>query len=100
MEHTVIHEPDAHRFIVRELGHEAYLLYYELPDKVLDYAETQTPNEIRGRGIATALIRFALGYARDNGYRIVPRCSFVSTYIDRHHEYADLVAERPVPRWE
>ncbi|TVQ21303.1 MAG: N-acetyltransferase [Spirochaetaceae bacterium] len=100
MEHQVIHDPERHRFLVHELGHEAYLSYYELPDKVLDLAETQTPNEIRGRGIATAMIRFALDYARQHGYRVVPGCPFVRTYIDRHPQFADLLADRPVPRWE
>ena len=100
MRHEVTHESEAHRFVVRELGHEAFLSYRELPGMVLNYAETQTPHEIRGRGIATAMIRFALDYARDNGYRVVPGCSFVRTYVDRHQEYSDLVAERPAPPWQ
>ena len=95
MEHTVLHEPEGHRFVVRELGHEAYLSYYELPNRTLDLAHMFTPNEVRGRGIATAVIRHALEYAREHGYRVVPACPFVRTYIDRHPRYADLVAERP-----
>ena len=95
MEHTIIHEPESRRFVVHELGHEAYLTYYELPNHVLDLAHTHTANEIRGRGVATALIRNALDYARENGYRVVAGCPFVQTFVDRHHEYSDLLEERP-----
>lgn len=92
MTHEVKHDPHAKRFYVEELGHRAELVYYELPDGALDFAHTFTPNEIRGRGIATAIIRHALDYAREHDRRVVPGCPFVRTYIDRHHEYADLLA--------
>ena len=93
MEHEVRHHPEQKRFTVHELDHEAYLEYYELPDGVLDYAHTYTPNEIRGRGIATSIIRYALDYARANGKRVVPGCPFVRTYVDRHHQYRDVIAD-------
>jgi uncharacterized protein len=94
MEHDVRHEPERRRFTVAELGHEAYLEYYELPDGSLDYAHTYTPNEIRGRGIATAIIKHALDWARENEKKIAPGCPFVETYIDRHREYKDLLVDR------
>ncbi len=94
MQHSVIHDADRRRFVVKELGHEAYLEYYELPDGSLDYSHTYTPNEIRGRGIATAIIKHALEYARTKGKQVVPSCPFVQTYADRHQEYALVIAER------
>lgn len=93
MKHSVGHDSQRRRFIVRELGHEAYLEYYELPDGTLDYAHTYTPNEIRERGIATAIIRHALEYARQNDRKVVPGCPFVQTFIDRHPQYADVLVE-------
>ena len=93
MKHTVSHEPERGRFVVRELGHEAYLEYYELPDGRLDYAHTYTPSEIRERGIASAIIRYALEYARENGRKVVPGCPFVQTFIDRHPQYADVLVD-------
>lgn len=95
MQHDVHHIPEHHRFSVTELGHEAYLEYYELPGGRLDYAHTYTPNEIRGRGIATAIIKHALDWAREQGREVVPGCPFVQTYVDRHTEYRDVLA----PEW-
>lgn len=93
MEHTICHDEQAKRFVVEELGHEAYLEYFELPDGSLDFAHTYTPNEIRGRGIATAIIRGALDYARENGKMVVPGCPFVRTYVDRHEKYRELIVD-------
>jgi len=93
MEHEITHRPEEKRFTVRELAHEAYLECYALPGDVLDYAHTYTPNEIRGRGIATAIIRRALEYARANGKTVIPGCPFVRTYVDRHHEFRDVLAD-------
>lgn len=93
MTHDVRHDPDARRFTVTELGHEAYLEYYELPDGAVDYAHTYTPQEVRGRGIATAIIREALEWARANDRTVVPGCPFVRTYVDRHPEYESVIAD-------
>ena len=97
-EHIITHNAETHRFEVHESGHTAYLQYYQLPDGVVDFAETETPLEIRGRGIATAIIKGALEWARSQGYRIVPGCPFVATYVNRHTEYSDLLASRASKR--
>lgn len=84
---AVAHEPERDRFAVYESGETAYLSYHELEDGSLDFAYTYTPLAIRGRGIATAIIKTALEYARHQGKQIEPTCPFVATYIDRHREY-------------
>ena len=94
MKHEVRHDLEAKRFTVEELGHEAYLEYYELPDGTLDYAHTCTPNEIRGRGIATSIIKHALDFAREHGKKVVPGCPFVQTFTDRHREYQSVLVDK------
>jgi predicted GNAT family acetyltransferase len=59
---------------------------------VLDH--TFVPEEMRGRGVAAALVRVALNEARQRQWKVVPRCSYVARFIDRHHEFADLVDQR------
>ena len=87
---TVVHEPERSRFAVYESGQTAYLSYHVLEDGTLDFAYTYTPLAIRGRGIATAIIRTALEYAKDQGKKIEPTCPFVATYIDRHRNYQEI----------
>ena len=45
-----------------------------------------------GRGVGGELVRSALDYARSKDLKVVPACEYVAAYIERHPEYADLVA--------
>jgi hypothetical protein len=66
--------------------------YYRLiPDAVI-FVHTLTPEALRGRGVATQLIRGALDWARARGLKVVAECSFVADFIARHPDYADLLA--------
>lgn len=87
----VRHEPPAKRFAVRLDNKIAYLSYEERGNNVLDYAHTYVPDEYRKRGIASAITRYALDWAREKGYSIIPSCSFVEDYINNNPEYRDIV---------
>jgi predicted GNAT family acetyltransferase len=89
---AVEHHPALGKFTALVEGEEAYLLYHPVGEKVLDFASTYTPEDLRGRGIASALVRVALDYAREQQCRVVPSCWFVKGYIQRHPEYLELVA--------
>lgn len=55
------------------------------------FHHTEISNEFGGRGLGTKLIAAALADTRAAGKRIVPTCSFVAAYVDKHDEYRDLV---------
>ncbi len=66
---------------------------YEMaPDKII-FTHTEVPEELAGRGIAQKLVTTALDHARKRKLRVVPLCSNVATYIERHPEYRDLVSD-------
>lgn len=54
---------------------------------------TFTPPELRGRGIAGQLLAALIADAREQGFRIVPRCPYVADAFERHPEWADLLAK-------
>lgn len=85
------HDPEHHRFATTVEGHEAYLDYQREGGKLV-VVHTLVPEEIGGRGIAGELVKTALDYARGEGLKVVPRCSYTQAYLARHREYADLVA--------
>ena len=64
---------------------------YELAVGTMVMTHTFVPPELRGRGIAEKLVRAALDWARAEGLRVVPACSYVATFIQRHSEYQPLV---------
>jgi predicted GNAT family acetyltransferase len=65
---------------------------YELAGSRMTFTHTKVPPELRGRGIAELLVRAALADARTAGHRVIPACSYVAKFIERHQEYQDLVA--------
>ena len=71
----------------------ATLAYRKVSDDVLDYVSTKVPPEARGKGVAGKLVREALDWARGEGYKVIPTCSYVDAWIRRHPDYQDLVAE-------
>ncbi len=53
---------------------------------------TGVPVPISGRGIAARLVQAALDLAREQGWKVVPACSYAEAYMDKHPEYGDLRA--------
>ncbi len=54
---------------------------------------TLVPDALRGRGIASALVKHLMADAAEQGVRIVPQCSFVRASFERHPEWAELRAD-------
>jgi uncharacterized protein len=65
---------------------------YRLNGGVMTVTHTEVPPQARHGGIASQLIAGALQAARARGLKIVPRCSFVKAYVDKHPEVRDLLA--------
>ncbi len=87
----VRHDSAAGKFFAVVDGAECTLSYRPRGEGVLEYASTYTPPELRGRGIAGQVVRFALEHARERGIKVIPSCSYVAAYIARHPEYEELV---------
>ncbi len=65
---------------------------YTVNDGRMTMTHTFSPPELRGRGIAEKLVRAALAYAQAEKLRVVPACSYVARFIERHPEYQALLA--------
>jgi predicted GNAT family acetyltransferase len=88
---TVHHNPAASRFEVTVEGRLA-VADYVLTGQRMALTHTFVPPELRGRGVAEALVRAALADARTRQLRVDPQCSYVARFIERHAEYQDLLA--------
>jgi predicted GNAT family acetyltransferase len=86
----VVHNAVEGRFEIRE-GDEVARLDYSVSGDRISLVHTEVPEAFRGRGYAGQLARAGLEYAKGEGLRVVPECSFVRQYIARHPEYAPLV---------
>jgi len=88
---TIQHHTDIGRFeaIVDGLPCE---VDYQLEGHLMRITHTGVPRALEGRGIAAALVVHALAWARAQGHRVQPRCSYVQAYMRRHPEWQDLLA--------
>jgi uncharacterized protein len=78
------------RFEMDVEGAVAFANYRLAPSTVI-ITHTETPRALRGRGVASELVRGALGLIRADGLKVVAGCGFVADYLDKHPEFADLV---------
>jgi uncharacterized protein len=65
---------------------------FHLGDREMTLTHTVVPEELEGRGIASALIRGALDDARQRGVKVRPQCAFAAAYMKRHPDTHDLMA--------
>ncbi len=56
---------------------------------------TIVPPEIGGQGVAAALVDALVRDAQDQGFKIVPQCSYVEAQFRRHPEWSELRAATP-----
>lgn len=81
----------AHRFELKAGESTAFIDYRREGGQTV-LIHTEVPEALEGQGVGSALVRGALDRLRAEGQAVVPQCSFVARYIERHPEYGDLVA--------
>jgi len=77
------------RFELDVEGAVAFANYRLAPGNVI-ITHTETPRALRGRGIASELVKGALELIRADGLKVVAGCGFVVDYLQKHPEYGDL----------
>jgi uncharacterized protein len=78
------------RFEISVDGYTAYV-DYSMEGDVITFIHTKVPFPLSGRGIASTLANYALEYAKYKGWRVIPECPFIKSYIKRHREYESLI---------
>jgi uncharacterized protein len=91
MEITVTDVPQAGRYEARAGDRVLGQANYQRQGDRVVFTHTEVDPDAEGSGVGGTLVRGALDDVRAHGLRVVPRCSFVRGYIERHPDYADLV---------
>ncbi|MGX5655246.1 GNAT family N-acetyltransferase [Geodermatophilus nigrescens] len=92
MEPTVHDAPDADRYEIRDGDRLLGLAAYQRRGETVVFTHTEIDPDSEGSGLGGKLVRAALDDVRGRGGSVVPQCSFVRGWIERHPEYGDLVA--------
>jgi len=78
------------RFEIHLDGETAFAEYRLLESGML-FPHTVVPPAFEGKDVGSALVRHALGVAREKGMKVIPVCTFFAGYIARRPEFHDLV---------
>jgi len=86
--------------VTRNEAEEQFEAVTDVGKGVLTYAEkdgklyvlhTEVPEALEGQGIGGALVRAAVEHARGQGVKVVPFCAFAKAWLQRHHDYDDMI---------
>ena len=65
--------------------------FYSVPSEITAY-HTEVDERLRGQKIGDKLVAALVGFARENGLKVVPTCPFTKKVIDRTPEFQDVLA--------
>lgn len=83
-----VYNPDAAQFEI-QLGEDMAVLQYKMDGNTIVMHHTEVPTAFEGQGIAGKLTKYALDWAKREGYKVNPTCPYVQSYIQRYPEYQD-----------
>jgi predicted GNAT family acetyltransferase len=89
---VVTNNAGAKRYEAHLDGGLAGFAEYQLTDELIVFTHTEVDPAFEGKGVGSALARFALDDVREDGTRkVLPLCPFIKGWIERHREYVPLV---------
>lgn len=91
MEYNIQHNIAEQRFEVVIDGLMSEVTYKADPEGNLRVIHSGVPRQLEGRGIAAALTKSLLEYAKSNSVKVIPICPYTRAYIEKHPEYKELV---------
>ena len=91
---TITHNTAASRFEGAPQGlptRDLAVCSYHRTGDVLVLHHTEVPSALQGLGLAGELVQSVLDWARAEGLRVRPTCSYVAAYMKRHPTTQDLL---------
>ncbi|MGF1679993.1 GNAT family N-acetyltransferase [Photobacterium minamisatsumaniensis] len=85
------HDKDKQTYFVElETGYQAEV-NYQADGNVLTLNRSYVPEALRGKGYAGIMMEAVLQEIERDGYKIIPTCSYIVYYLERHEEWQHLM---------
>lgn len=88
---SFVHNAVKSRFEYHSQG-EVAICEYESLDGIWYLNHTSVPGSMRGQGVAGKLAEFVLNHVAAQNGKIVPNCSYIAAYIEKHQHLTRLLA--------
>ncbi len=89
-EYNPVHNEKLLRFEIQE-GNSVAFLEYRYYKKDIAFMHTEVPENMEGRGVASALTDYAFKFAKSQNKLVMIYCPFVGAYLKRHPELKEQV---------
>lgn len=90
MEFKIKNNTTEMRYELSVEGATAFIAYQMKSGKIY-LTHTEVPEQLKGKGIGSALLKNVLSMIAKEHLEMVPLCSFVAAYIERHPEWKKLL---------
>lgn len=91
MKFSIKHDSKNRKFFTVIGGKECLLKYEKVNDQLMDFKLLFVPKNLRGQGIGARVLEYAMNFARKNGCKVKPSCSYIGIYLDHHKEHQELI---------
>lgn len=82
------------RLIGRVAGYDepAEMTFTRRAPDLISLDHTGVPDSLGGQGVGKELSAEIVRLAREQGFKIVPRCPYFKAQVDKHTDWADVIA--------
>ncbi len=92
MEVKIKENKEKKRFEAEVENKLALIEYIRAEDKMY-LTHTEVSSELEGKGIASSMAKQVLQQIKDENLKLVPLCPFIASYVKRHPEWKEILAE-------
>lgn len=95
---TVVDHPARKRFELAIEGSQAVAAaYYQMKGDHVVLTHTIVPDEASGQGVGSKLAHGVFDQIRASGRKAILVCPFMTSFYERHPEYADVIDDLAEP---
>jgi len=92
MNTQIADHPQHHHYALSVDGKSAAHIEYRMHGEgTIELVHTEVGKAFEGRGLGSQIAKFALDDARKRGLKVIPTCSYIAGWIQKHPDYGDLV---------
>ncbi|MCW2814466.1 MAG: acetyltransferase-like protein [Nocardioides sp.] len=89
---TVTDNPAEHRFEITYGDRLAGFAVYDERPEGWAFTHTEIDEDLEGHGLASRLVREAMDAMADRGAHVLPHCSYVRSWLEKHPDHLGVVA--------